>query len=88
MKAPVPQNEQERLDALRRYGILDTAPESAYDRVVELAASICGTPTAVVSIIDSDRQWFKSKVGLSVNETSRDIAFCAHTIVERDLVVV
>jgi formate hydrogenlyase transcriptional activator len=88
VKAPVPRNEQERLDVLRRCGILDTAPEPAYDQVVELAAGICGTPVAVITLIDSDRQWFKSKVGLTFSETSRDVAFCAHTIVERNLIVV
>jgi formate hydrogenlyase transcriptional activator len=88
VKAPEPENEQERLAALRRCGILDTAPEPAYDQLAELAASICGTPVAVVSLIDSDRQWFKSKIGLAISETARDVAFCAHTIVERDLLVV
>jgi len=88
VKAPVPANEQERVGALRASGIVDTAPERSYDQLAELAASICGTPIAIVSLIDSDRQWFKSKVGLSVTETSRDIAFCAHAIVHGDLLVV
>lgn len=88
MRAPVPANEQERLEALRRRGVLDTAPEHAYDQLTQLAAGICGTPVAILSLIDSDRQWFKSKVGLETTETSRDVAFCAHTIVERDLLVV
>jgi len=86
--APVPENEQGRRDALRRYAILDTAPEAAFDRVAELAASICAAPIALVSLIDSDRQWLKSKVGLTLSDTPRDVAFCAHAIVERDLFVV
>jgi PAS domain S-box-containing protein len=88
VKAPVPANEQERVQALRASGVLDSAPERSYDQLAELAASLCGTPIAVVSLIDSDRQWFKSKVGLSITETSRDVAFCAHAIVHGDLLVV
>ena len=88
VKAPIPQNETERLAELHRYGVLDTAPEFAYDQLAELAASICGTPVAVVSLIDADRQWFKSKFGLDIHQTSRDAAFCAHTILGSELVVV
>src|SRR5947208_2403240 len=88
MKAQLPENETLRLDALRRDAILDTAPEERFDDLTRLAAHICGTPIAVISLIDADRQWFKSKVGLSVMETSRDIAFCAHTLMQTDLFVV
>jgi len=88
LKAPVPTNEEARLEALKGSGILNTAPEPSYDQLTELAATICDTPIAVLSLIDSDRQWFKSKVGLTFSETSRDVAFCAHTILGRDLLVV
>src|SRR5437667_250334 len=88
MKAPLPENETARLQALRRYAILDTAPEEPFDDLTRLAAQICGTPIAVISLIDENRQWFKSKVGLTVTETSRDIAFCAHTLMQTNLFVV
>ncbi len=87
MKAPLPNNEADRLAILRSYVVLDTASEQAYDDLTLLAAQICQTPTALVSLIDENRQWFKSKVGLSVAETSRDFSFCAHAILEPDKVL-
>ena len=88
MTAPIPENEVARVQALHQYAVLNTAPEPAYDQLAELAASICGTPIAAVSLIDSDRQWIKANVGLNFSETARDVAFCAHTIAQRDLLVV
>jgi anti-sigma regulatory factor (Ser/Thr protein kinase) len=80
--------ETARLAALRRYRILDTEPEKAFDDLALLASEICGTPVALISLVDADRQWFKARVGITTRETSRDIAFCAHAIRQRELFVV
>jgi signal transduction histidine kinase len=88
MKASLPVNELARLAALRDYEILDTAPEQEFDDITLLASQICDTPTALISLVDENRQWFKSKVGTTETETSRDIAFCAHGILQPDVFVV
>lgn len=80
--------EAERLAALRRYQILDTPPEAAFDDLTAIAAAICGTPIALVSLVDDERQWFKSAHGLPVSETPRSQAFCAHALTSRALLEV
>ena len=81
-------DETARLAALARYRILDTEPERAFDDLTLLASQICGTPMALITLIDADRQWFKSRVGVSVTETSRSIAFCSRAIEQHDMFIV
>lgn len=73
-------DEQARLAALRRYRILDTEPEQRFDDLTMLASHICDTPMSLISLVDSDRQWFKSRIGFTAPETSRSVAFCSHAI--------
>ena len=89
MEAAVPASEQTRLEALDRYDILDSEAEQAYDDITMIASCIAQAPIALISLVDRERQWFKSKVGLSVAETSRDVAFCAHALLDghRPLIV-
>jgi GAF domain-containing protein len=88
MEAPRPSNEDERLQALHRYRILDTSPEQDYDDITRLASYICATPMAMISLVDKERQWFKSKVGVDESQTRRDIAFCAHTVMGHEMMAV
>ncbi len=88
MKAPLPNNETARLEPLCACRILDTAPERAFDDITRLVAQICGTPIALVSLVDANRQWFKSKVGIDATEIARDVAFCAHALLQPDVLIV
>ncbi|WPO77832.1 ATP-binding protein [Flavobacterium sp. KACC 22761] len=83
---PIPENEFERLAALKRYNILDTLPDHAFDDATKLVSYICGVPIAHISFIDESRQWFKSEIGIGVSEVPREISFCQYTIMESKLV--
>ncbi len=83
-----PANEEARVIALDKYAILDTDPEQSFDDLTLLASYVCKTPMALISLVDEDRQWFKSRVGIDASETSRDIAFCSTAILQSDVFVV
>ncbi len=84
----IPRNELNRLAALRALGLLDSAPEQAFDSIVQLACRLLDVPTALISLVDSDRQWFKAACGIEAKQTSRSVSFCAHAIHQPDIFVV
>lgn len=86
--APLPEDEADRLAALRALDVLDTPAEPALDDIVKIVSELCKVPIALISLVDAERQWFKAKVGIDAAETSRDLAFCAHAILQPDLFVV
>lgn len=88
MKARLPTNEQDRLEALRAYEVMDTAPEADFDDLVEVASRVFEVPIALITLVDEERQWFKARVGLDAPETPRDHAFCAHAILSNETLVV
>jgi GAF domain-containing protein len=88
MAAASPTTEAARVAALNRYAILDSEPEQSFDDLVTLAAHICQTPMAMLSLVDDHRQWFKSKYGVQVRETPRDSSICAHAIKQGDLFII
>ena len=88
IKPPTPSNESQRLQTLRDLNLLDTDPEERFDRVTRLAKQVFSTSIALVSLVDADRQWFKSRQGLDAEETPRDISFCGHAILDDKIMVV
>ena len=88
MVTQTPHSEARRLKVLWQYEVLDTVPESVFDDLTELAARICEAPIALISLVDEDRQWFKSRVGVTLNETSRDVSFCSFAIQQEGLFIV
>ena len=87
IKPEKPKDEAARLAALERYGMLDTPPEQAFDDLVQIATAICGTQMGAVTLVDRDRQWFKARKGLDATQTPRDVAFCAHAILDPEQVL-
>jgi len=85
---PMPAPDRDRVAALQKYAILDTEPEQAFDDLTLLASFVCKTPIALISLVDEDRQWFKSKVGMDVSQSPRDIAFCSVAIQQTEVMVV
>ena len=88
MLPPIPENEVSRLAAVMALDVLDTAPDPQFDDLVLLAATVCQTPISIVSFVTGDQQRIKARVGLKYDSTPRDIAFCAHTIAQKDLLIV
>ena len=84
----MPTPDSARVAALEKYAILDTEPEQAFDDLTLLASYVCKTPIAMISLVDEDRQWFKSKIGISISETPREVAFCSIAIQQSDVMVV
>src|SRR5690242_4505087 len=88
IRPPLPVDEPQRLIALKRYDLLDTPPEQAFDRITRLAAAVLGMPISLITLLDETRQWFKSRHGLDAPWTSRDVAFCSYTILDIQPMVV
>lgn len=89
MKKPdIPQDEQARLETLRSLNVLDSPPEDRFDRLTRMAMRMFGVPMALVSLVDENRQWFKSCIGLGLSETGRDISFCGHAILGNEIFVI
>ena len=88
IKAPIPPDETDRLQALRQLLILDTPPEERFDRIVQFAANELDVPMALITLVDAERQWFKARVGLDACETARETSFCGHAIMKDEIMLV
>ncbi len=88
LKPGITKDEKDRLESLKLLNVLDTMAEERFDRLTRIAQRMFDVPIALVSLVDSNRQWFKSNVGLEVNETSREVSFCGHTILGKDILVI
>lgn len=86
--APIPDNDDDRLAALYQLLILDTPPEERFDKIINFAVDEFAVPIALISLLDRERQWFKSQIGLNVCETGRDVSFCGHAILASDIMVI
>lgn len=86
--APIPDNEAARLETLRQYQVLDTDSEEVFDDLTHLAAYLCQAPTALISLVDANRQWFKARVGVQARETPRNISFCGHAIIQKGCFII
>jgi GAF domain-containing protein len=88
IEAPIPENEEERLEALKSLGILDTPREEQFDRITRLALKVFKVPISTLTLVDKDREWFKSCQGLPAREGARAISFCGHALLEADMLVI
>ncbi len=86
--APLPTNERARLQSLREHELLDTMPEDVYNNITRIASEICETPIALITLVDKDRQWIKSRQGIDIDETEREYSFCAHAILNAEEVLI
>ena len=87
LKPPIPPDEEKRMEVLREYHILDTPPEAVYDDIAHVAAGVCDTPLALITLVDGTRNWFKARVGVDeeLTESPRDISFCGHAILRNEI---
>ena len=85
LKPPIPPDEPQRMQTLRDYEVLDTPPEAVYDDIAHVAAGVCDTPVALITLVDGTRNWFKAKIGVDVTESPRDLSFCGHAILRSEI---